>query len=131
VFARIENQMLIVGHTDSLQYRDRGPTALSNWALSTQRAMAARSYLMMGGMPAGSVLQVVGLADRAPLNPKNPAAHENRRIEFLILTKGQASSISAMFGMPGETEPLTEGVETSLPDSDELARLRGQLHGAP
>jgi len=130
LFGQIENQMLVVGHTDSLQYRDRGPTGQSNWTLSSERAMAARSYLMMGGMPAESVLQVVGLADRAPLNAKNTAAHENRRIELLILTKGQASGISAMFGAPGETQPLIDGAETSLPDRDAIVALRGQL-GTP
>ncbi len=68
IFGQITNQMLIIGHTDSAQYRDRGPTNISNWTLSSDRAVAARSYLMMGGMPARSVLQLVGLADRAPFN---------------------------------------------------------------
>jgi chemotaxis protein MotB len=131
VFAQIENQMLIVGHTDSLQYRNRGPAGLSNWALSSERAMAARTHLMMGGMPTGSVLQVVGLADRAPLNTKNTAADENRRIELLILTKGQASSISAMFGAPGETLPLIDGADTSLPSHEDIESLRSGLGGAP
>ncbi|HVZ36625.1 MAG TPA: flagellar motor protein MotB [Polyangiaceae bacterium] len=131
VFSRIENQMLILGHTDSVQYRDTGPAGLSNWALSSERAMAARAELLKGGMPAGSVLQVVGLAERAPLNAKDTTAPENRRIELLILTKGQASSISAMFGAPGETRPLIEGAETSLPSRDELISLRNGLLDVP
>lgn len=131
VFAHIENQMLIVGHTDAIQYRNRGPAGLSNWALSSERAMAARTQLLKGGMPADSVLQVVGLADRAPLNTNDPKAHENRRVELLILTKSQAGSISAMFGAPGETRPLIEGADTSLPSHDELALLRNGLVDAP
>jgi chemotaxis protein MotB len=131
VFAHIDNQMLIVGHTDSLQYRNQGPAGLSNWALSSERAMAARTHLMRGGMPTSSVLQVVGLADRAPLNTKNTAADENRRIELLILTKGQASSISAMFGAPGETLPLIDGAETSLPSHEDIESLRAGLSEAP
>lgn len=137
LFDQIENQMVIVGHTDSLQYTDRGPTAMSNWRLSSERAMTARSYLLAGGMPAHSVLQVVGLADGAPLNVNDTAAHENRRIELLILTKGQARSISAMFGAPGETQPLIDGVDisltdtslpdTGLPDYGTLDALRTQL----
>ncbi len=127
VFSRISNQLLVVGHTDSVQYRDPSPSAKSNWTLSSDRAVAAREYLMQGGMPARSVLQVVGLADRAPFNVHDAQAAENRRIELLILTQGQAQSISAMFGEPGKTNPLIEDVSTSLPDSNALADLRGQL----
>lgn len=132
LFDHIENQMVIVGHTDSVQYVDRSPAAMSNWRLSSERAMAARSDLLAGGMPPHSVLQVVGLADSAPLNVENTAAHENRRIELLILTKGQARSISAMFGAPGATQTLIDGVEVSLPDADDgnyesLDALRSQL----
>lgn len=129
LFKQIDNQMLVIGHTDSLQYADQSYSAFSNWTLSSERAMAARSYLLAGGMPTNSVLQVVGLADRAPLNLKDTTAHENRRIELLILTRGQARSIAQMFGAPTETMPLLDDVSTSLPDSEELEALRGQLHG--
>ena len=128
LFEQIDNQMLIVGHTDSLPYADQSYNAFSNWTLSSERAMAARSYLLAGGMPSDSVLQVVGLADRAPINPQDTTADENRRIELLILTSGQARSIAQMFGAPTETLPLLDDVSTSLPDSDALRALRGQLH---
>jgi chemotaxis protein MotB len=130
VFHQIENQMVIVGHTDSVQYADRGPMAMSNWRLSSERAMTARSYLLAGGMPAQSVLQVVGLADGAPLNAKDPSANENRRIELLILTRDQSRSISAMFGAPGATTPLIDGVDTSVPDGATLDVLHQQLTSA-
>jgi chemotaxis protein MotB len=129
LFKQIDNQLLIVGHTDSLQYADQSYTAFSNWTLSSERAMAARSYLLAGGMPAKSVLQVVGQADTAPINPDDTAASENRRIELLILTRGQAHSITQMFGAATETQPLLgDDVSTSLPDSAALEELRGQLH---
>lgn len=128
LFEQIDNQMLIVGHTDSLQYADQSYTAFSNWTLSSERAMAARSYLLAGGMPAKSVLQVVGQADTAPINAEDTTAAENRRIELLILTRGQAQSIARMFGAPTDTLPLLDGVSTSLPDSAALDELRGQLH---
>lgn len=127
IFGRIASQMLIIGHTDSAPYRDQGPAGVSNWTLSSDRALAARSYLMMGGMPAGSVLQVVGLADRAPFNIHDTAAAENRRIELVILTTHQAEAISAMFRAPEETQALVDGVSTSVPDRDVVAALRGQL----
>ena len=128
LFAHIENQVVIIGHTDSLQYADRSPNAMSNWRLSSERAMTARTVLLAGGMPAKSVLQVVGLADGAPLNVTNPAAAENRRIELLILTKAQARTISAMFGAPDETLPLIDGVEVSVPDESIRRETLDELH---
>jgi len=130
LFRQIENQMLIVGHTDSRPYSDGGPAGMSNWKLSSDRAMAARADLLAGGMPSRSVLQVVGLADGSPLNADNPGAAVNRRIELLILTRAQARNISAVFGAPGETTPLIDGVETSLPDREALDALRGQFDPA-
>lgn len=127
LFAQIENQMLVVGHTDSLPYLSRGFGGYSNWTLSANRAMAARTQLLEGGMNPLSVLQVVGMAERAPLDTANPTAGVNRRIELLILTSGQAQAIAGMFGMPGEVAPLMEGVQSALPDREELARLRDRL----
>jgi chemotaxis protein MotB len=104
LFARIDNQMLVVGHTDSLPYTDggTGQSGYSNWTLSSGRAMAARAALLGGGMGAGSVLQVVGMADRAPRDSRAPTAAINRRIDMLILTRGQARQVASMFGMAGE-----------------------------
>lgn len=130
MLARIENQVVIVGHTDSVPFSSRGPNAMSNWRLSSDRAMAARSHLLAGGMPENSVLQVVGLADSAPFNIKDPSAHENRRIELLILTRGQARTISAMFGAPTRTVPLIDGVEISVPEDDEARQPKEDSHVA-
>jgi chemotaxis protein MotB len=127
LFARMKNQMLIVGHTDSLQYEDTGYTAFSNWNLSSNRAMSARAQLLAGSMPVDSVLQVVGMADRAPLDTKNARAAVNRRIELLILTSGQASAVSSMFGMPDRSKAMADGVETQLPDTEELKELRDKM----
>ncbi|HEX8602555.1 MAG TPA: flagellar motor protein MotB [Pseudoduganella sp.] len=127
LFARMKNQMLIVGHTDSLQYEDTRTAAFSNWNLSSNRAMSARAQLLAGSMPSDSVLQVVGMADRAPLDTKNARAGVNRRIELLILTSSQASTIANMFGMPGNKEQLAPGVDTELPDAKVLQQLRDKL----
>lgn len=130
LFAQMENQLLLVGHTDSMPYANRSSSAYSNWSLSSQRAMAARVRLLEGGMPQDSILQVVGMADRAPLDTDNPEAGVNRRIEMLILTTSQAQAVAAMFGMPGETLPLMDGVDAAGPSravmSDMRARLRAE-----
>lgn len=127
VFAQMENQMLIVGHTDSLQYADGDTGLISNWTLSNSRANAARYHLLAGGMPVSSTLQVVGMADRAPFDVSNPKADVNRRIELLILTTEQASSIAAMFGVPGSVTPLLPGVDSNLPDRTGLSALQKTL----
>ncbi|KAB8044446.1 flagellar motor protein MotB [Janthinobacterium aquaticum] len=126
VFAQMENQMLIVGHTDSIQYANTGYEGYSNWTLSANRAMSARAQLLAGSMNPESVLQVVGMADRAPLDTKNATAGINRRIELLILTRGQADTISAMFGMTGAQQHGSE-VEVGAPDAETLQRLRDKL----
>jgi len=131
LFARMSNQMLVVGHTDSVQYADRGFNAFTNWTLSSDRAMVARANLVAGGMPAASVLQVVGMADRAPLDSRDPEAAVNRRIELLILTNGQARSVASMFGLPGHADPLVDGVDSALPDRAALEALRARVAPQP
>jgi chemotaxis protein MotB len=131
LFEKMENQMLIVGHTDSLQYTYKGPSGYSNTSLSANRALAARGELLSGGMRTESVLQVVGMADRAPLDTRTPEAAANRRIELLILTSAQAASMKAMFGTPGKTESLSKDVTVSKAGDDALQDLRGQLAKKP
>lgn len=131
LFEKMENQMLIVGHTDSLQYTYKGPTGYSNWSLSTNRALAARGELLSGGMRSESVLQLVGMADRAPLDASKPDAAVNRRIELLILTSAQAASMKAMFGTPGPTESINKDVTVSKPGEEALRELRSQMAKKP
>lgn len=128
LFANMENQMLVVGHTDSVKYAgvDRG--GVSNWTLSSSRAMAARAELLAGGMRPESVLQVAGMADQAPLDPKRTEAGLNRRIELMILTRAQSREMARMFGAPSASEALTDGVSTSPTGEDaQLKALRKQL----
>jgi chemotaxis protein MotB len=131
LFEKMENQMLIVGHTDSLQYTNAGPTSYSNWSLSVNRALAARSELLIGGMRSESILQLVGMADRAPIDAAHPDASANRRIELLILTSKQAAAIKTMFGTPAATESLTQDASTSKTDVAELKDLRSQMVKKP
>jgi chemotaxis protein MotB len=131
LFEKMENQMLIVGHTDSLQYTYKGPNGYSNTSLSVNRALAARGELLSGGMRAESVLQLVGMADRAPLEAGKANAAVNRRIELLILTSAQAASVKAMFGTPGPTESLEKDVTVSKPGDDALQELRSQMAKKP
>jgi chemotaxis protein MotB len=131
LFEKMENQMLIVGHTDSLQYTSSDPNSYSNWSLSAHRALAARSQLLTGGMRKESILQVVGMADRAPINADKPDAAVNRRIELLILTSKQAAAVTAMFGTPKPSEDLSKDVSITKPGEEALKALRSQLPKKP
>jgi chemotaxis protein MotB len=114
-----------------VQYTNAGPASYSNWSLSVNRALAARSELLIGGMRSESILQLVGMADRAPIDPAHPDASPNRRIELLILTTKQSAAVKTMFGAPSATESLTEDTSTSRTDDTELKALRSQMVKKP
>jgi chemotaxis protein MotB len=109
LFTKVGNPLLVVGHTDALKYPN--PLVRSNWHLSSERAMAALNSLLRGGMSVDQLLQVVGMADRAPLDAGNPRSALNRRIEFLVLTQSRARMMQQMFGTPGSVVPLMDGVD--------------------
>ena len=132
LFAQMRNQMLIIGHTDASRYAGADNGGYSNWALSTDRALAARAQLLTGGMQSSTILQVVGMADRGPLNPQDPLGGMNRRIELLILTSAQSRAVANMFGAPGANgTALGAGASVTMPDAAALEELRGQLPRTP
>ncbi|MGL4859404.1 MAG: OmpA family protein, partial [Enterobacteriaceae bacterium] len=100
VFEKIDNKIVITGHTDGTQYPDG--VRYNNWNLSGERAMAARQALELGGMPAQQVIQVSGMADQMLLDDKNPEAMKNRRIEIMILTRTAADTLYQFFNQNGE-----------------------------
>ncbi|MGZ8457391.1 MAG: flagellar motor protein MotB [Gemmatirosa sp.] len=78
----LSNPVVLEGHTDAARY---GTTAAyTNWELSAERANAARRVLEAGGLPAGRVSEVRGLADRQLRDAARPNAAENRRITILL-----------------------------------------------
>ena len=97
VFQKIENPLIISGHTDSTRFKQTF-SSKSNWELSVNRANAARKTLVAGGMPEARVLQVTGMSDRALLNHGDPESAENRRIELFVLTTPAAQVIGSLFG---------------------------------
>lgn len=87
---KVENKLIISGHTDAAPYRGKG--SYDNWNLSGERALQARSVLVAAGLPLAGVLQVSAQADVMPLRPEDPLSGANRRIEVLLLT-GQAEAL--------------------------------------
>lgn len=84
ILATVENEIAVIGHTDSLGYAGAG---YSNWELSTDRAHAARNQLLKSGVSAKQIVEITGKADTDPLS-EDPAAPQNRRIAILLLNVG-------------------------------------------
>lgn len=99
VFNRIDNQVIINGHTDSATYPESA--GYNNWNLSGDRALAARSVLETGGLETQRVMQVNAMADRMLLVPEDPLSARNRRIEIMVLTQAAADSLYQFYGQNG------------------------------
>ena len=84
--ATVGAQIAIEGHTDGA-----GGQSDANWALSGQRALAARSALIAGGVTPDRFAEVVAMGATQPVYPDQPNRPENRRISIVL--KGQTSAL--------------------------------------
>ncbi len=96
VLSKVENKLIISGHTDATPYRLQ--SGYDNWNLSGDRALRARNVLVSAGLPARSVLQVTAQADVMPLRPEAPEDGANRRVEILLLTDSAETLYKELFG---------------------------------
>lgn len=96
VLAKVDNRLIISGHTDATPYR--GKAGYNNWNLSGDRALRARNVLVDAGLSAAGVLQVTAQADVMPLRPDDPENGANRRIELLLLTNQAETLYRELFG---------------------------------
>ena len=83
IIKKLPNKIKITGHTDSHKFAPGSAT--TNWELSTRRANSSRRALVELGVDAERTAQVVGMADRDPIEPTNPAAASNRRISIVLM----------------------------------------------
>lgn len=93
--AKVDNKLIISGHTDSTAYPQNA--GYDNWNLSGDRALIARRTMVAAGLPESSVLQVAAQADTMPLVADAPQAGANRRIELLLLTDRAEQLYRALF----------------------------------
>ncbi|WP_294330245.1 flagellar motor protein MotB [uncultured Sphingomonas sp.] len=84
--ATVGAQIAIEGHTDGA-----GGQSDANWELSGQRALAARSALIAGGVTPDRFAEVVAMGATQPVYPDQPNRPENRRISIVL--KGQTSAL--------------------------------------
>ncbi|MBF4167758.1 putative lateral flagellar export/assembly protein LafU [Enterobacter hormaechei] len=97
---KIDNKIIITGHTDATRFRDQD--LYNNWNLSGERAMQARKVLTNAGLDQSKVLQVSGMADQMLIDTANPLSSSNRRIEIMVLTQSASESLYQFFGQHGE-----------------------------
>lgn len=96
VLAKVDNKLIISGHTDATPYRQKN--GYNNWNLSGDRALRARNALVDAGLAERSVLQVTAQADVMPLHPEDPQNGANRRVEILLLTASAQALYEELFG---------------------------------
>ncbi len=104
IVARLVGPVAVSGFTDAAPYHGGG---MSNWDLSTERANAARSLLVAGGLPGARIVRVSGHADRELLLPAQPLAAANRRVSILVerVPGARAKTAAAGASPPGGLSP--------------------------
>jgi len=78
----LPNKLSVRGHTDARPFT--GGIG-DNWRLSSDRALSTRSALIDGGLDAGRIANVVGLADTQPFIAADPLDPRNRRLSVILL----------------------------------------------
>jgi chemotaxis protein MotB len=90
--ARSGARLTIEGHTDGA-----GGDNEANWRLSGERALAARSTLLGGGITADRIAGVVARGASQPLYPGEPERAENRRITIIVKGESPATPADSSF----------------------------------
>jgi chemotaxis protein MotB len=79
---KMQNRMLIEGHTDSQPFTAAG--GYSNWELSADRANSARKLMQESGLRTDQVAEVRGYADQHLRKPEDPKNASNRRVSIVV-----------------------------------------------
>lgn len=81
--SKMPNKLIVEGHTDSRQFNNIG-TGYTNFELSSERALAAKRALVIGGLKEKQIDEVRGYADTRLRNKENPLSSTNRRISITV-----------------------------------------------
>ncbi|MGE0879196.1 MAG: OmpA family protein [Acidimicrobiia bacterium] len=138
LLAGTDNQVEIVGHTDSVP---TGNPNFTNWELSTARAGSVVRYLIAHGIDS-SRLRASGMADQKPIasNDTEEGRAKNRRVEITILsgvdpnealTKENASSTATAADGASNSSTATEAQAPAAAASDKIiaSAQGGGSHG--
>jgi chemotaxis protein MotB len=81
--SKLNNRIIVEGHTDSRQYRNDG-TGYTNFELSADRANSAKRALVFGGVTEKQIDEIRGFADTRLHVPEDPFSYLNRRISITV-----------------------------------------------
>jgi chemotaxis protein MotB len=95
---KLPNRVTMEGHTDSQPFK--GGADYSNWELSSDRANAARRWMVENGMREDQVTQVRGFADQSPRDQAHPENASNRRVTLVIMYQAAKASIPLPLDVP-------------------------------
>ncbi len=87
---RVDNKIIIEGHTDNVPIRDTNKYT-SNWQLSAARAANVVEYLVDHEKVDGTRISAVGYGEYSPVASNDTAEgrSQNRRVDIIILYDGQ------------------------------------------
>lgn len=87
VLTKIDNPVIIEGHTDSIPIQNEKYP--SNWELSTARATNIISYMLKNSTISPKRLRAIGYGEYMPIadNSKNSGRNLNRRVDIIVLEK--------------------------------------------
>jgi chemotaxis protein MotB len=100
---KLPNRVTMEGHTDSQPFK--GGADYSNWELSSDRANAARRWMVENGMREDQVTQVRGFADQSPRDQAHPEDASNRRVTLVIMYQAAKASIPLPLDLPPAAAP--------------------------
>lgn len=82
--SKLNNKIVVEGHTDARPYPGAENGGYSNYELSADRANAARRWLVSGGVKSDQIDEIRGYADNRLRNKDNPFDVINRRISIIV-----------------------------------------------
>jgi chemotaxis protein MotB len=124
----LSNKLTITGHTDAVPFASQ--SRLTNWELSSFRALAARRDMETWGLEAGRLALVAGAADSQPLVSQDPGDPRNRRISIRVLdTQAEESTVPGAVVFPIPPEPGSQNLPAQIPARPRPPR--GETPAAP
>jgi chemotaxis protein MotB len=99
IIKTMPNRVSITGHTEATNYAEPG-SLYTNWELTSDRANAARRFLMTTNLEPTRIAKVVGRADQELLDDKIPTSPRNRRVTLVLLRGSYLKTLDSQSPAP-------------------------------
>jgi chemotaxis protein MotB len=121
----LPNDVSVRGHTDSKQYA--AGARYTNWELSSDRANTSRRELLANAVTDKRIVNVMGKADREPLNASEPGDARNRRISIVLMN--ETVKHAAARGAFGEAfKPTQQPAQETAPPVQPYQKNQGTVY---